>query len=117
MPLLAVNINDLNALRFGGLHHFFCRAINTQIQYVKAVGFQHRADNVLADVVQVIFHCAKDHFGLASGSFTGGQIENITRKLDVDYILTGEAAGFDKIVTLCNEESIRKEKANKKIGF
>ena len=50
-------------------------------------------------------------------SFTGGQIENITRKLDVDYILTGETAGFDKIITLCNEESIRKEKTNKKIGF
>lgn len=35
----------------------------------------------------------------------------------MDYILTGETAGFDKIVTLCNEESIRKEKTNKKIGF
>ena len=50
-------------------------------------------------------------------SFTGGQIENITRKLDVDYILTGEAAGFDKIVSLCKEERIRKEKESKKIGF
>ena len=50
-------------------------------------------------------------------SFTGGQIENITRKLDVDYILTGESAGFDKIVSLCKEESIRKEKESKKIGF
>ena len=53
----------------------------------------------------------------AEYSFTGGQIENITRKLDVDYILTGEAAGFDKIVSLCKEESIRKEKDSKKIGF
>ena len=50
-------------------------------------------------------------------SFTGGQIENITRKLDVDYILTGEAAGFDKIVSLCKEERIRKENESKKIGF
>ena len=53
----------------------------------------------------------------AEYSFTGGQIENITRKLDVDYILTGEAAGFDKIVTLCNEESIRKGKEGRRIGF
>jgi SpoVK/Ycf46/Vps4 family AAA+-type ATPase len=53
----------------------------------------------------------------AEYSFTGGQIENITRKLDVDYILTGETAGFDKIITLCKEESIRKEKEGKKIGF
>ena len=53
----------------------------------------------------------------AEYSFTGGQIENITRKLDVDYILTGETAGYDKIVTLCKEESIRKDKESKKIGF
>lgn len=52
-------------------------------------------------------------------SFTGGQIENITRKLDVDYILTGEGASFDKITAFCKEESIRKPSttAHRKIGF
>ena len=48
---------------------------------------------------------------------TENRFVEAARNLDVDYILTGETAGFDKIVTLCNEESIRKEKTNKKIGF
>lgn len=51
-------------------------------------------------------------------SFTGGQIENITRKLDVDYILSGENPNMDKIVNLCMAESIKKEDTGKRrIGF
>lgn len=50
-------------------------------------------------------------------SFTGGQIENITRKLDVDYILSGTAPNMEKIVSLCKAESIRKETTGKRIGF
>jgi SpoVK/Ycf46/Vps4 family AAA+-type ATPase len=50
-------------------------------------------------------------------SFTGGQIENITRKLDVDYILSGSAPDMEKIIDLCREEGIRKENSKTKIGF
>lgn len=50
-------------------------------------------------------------------SFTGGQIENITRKLDVDYILSGTAPDMDKILDLCKSESIQNEKQKQKIGF
>lgn len=50
-------------------------------------------------------------------NFTGGQIENITRKLDVDYILSGNAPDMDKIVTFCKSERIHKETARQKIGF
>ena len=50
-------------------------------------------------------------------SFTGGQIENITRKLDVDYILSGSAPDMDKILDLCKSESIQNEKQKQKIGF
>ena len=50
-------------------------------------------------------------------SFTGGQIENITRKLDVDYILSGTAPDMEKIVSLCNAESIQKETIGRRIGF
>ena len=49
--------------------------------------------------------------------FTGGQIENITRKLDVDYILSGRTPDMDKILSLCNAESIHKEVTSKRIGF
>ena len=49
--------------------------------------------------------------------FTGGQIENISRKLDVDYILSGKTADMDKIVSLCKAESIHKPEASRRIGF
>ena len=50
-------------------------------------------------------------------SFTGGQIENITRKLDVDYILYGTTPDLEKIHSLCKSEGIRKENTRKAIGF
>lgn len=50
-------------------------------------------------------------------SFTGGQIENITRKLDVDYILTGAAPDMEKIVSLCKAEGIHKSEKTRRIGF
>ena len=53
----------------------------------------------------------------AQYSFTGGQIENITRKLDVDYILFGTSPDMDKIHNLCKSEGIRKENVRKTIGF
>ena len=49
--------------------------------------------------------------------FTGGQIENISRKLDVDYILSGRTPDMEKILSLCNAESIHKTTASKRIGF
>ena len=49
--------------------------------------------------------------------FTGGQIENITRKLDVDYILSGRTPDLEKILSFCNAESIQKANTGKKIGF
>jgi hypothetical protein len=49
--------------------------------------------------------------------FTGGQIENISRKLDVDYILSGRTPDMDKIVSLCKAESIHKQEKSKRIGF
>lgn len=53
----------------------------------------------------------------AEYSFTGGQIENITRKLDVDYILYGTSPDLEKIHFLCKSEGIRKENNRKAIGF
>jgi SpoVK/Ycf46/Vps4 family AAA+-type ATPase len=53
----------------------------------------------------------------AEYSFTGGQIENITRKLDVDYILYGTSPDLEKIHLLCKSEGIRKENNRKAIGF
>ena len=49
--------------------------------------------------------------------FTGGQIENISRKLDVDYILSGKNPDMGKIVSLCKAESIHKPEESRRIGF
>jgi ATPases of the AAA+ class len=35
---------------------------------------------------------------------SGGQIENISRKMTIDYILSGSAAGLDGIRELCRQE-------------
>ena len=49
--------------------------------------------------------------------FTGGQIENISRKLDVDYILSGATPDIERIESLCQAESIQKVKSGRRIGF
>lgn len=50
--------------------------------------------------------------------FSGGQIENISRKHAVDSILFGYAtADLERIKGYCDEELIVKEKAKRKIGF
>lgn len=55
---------------------------------------------------------------LAAGyNFTGGQIENISRKLDVDYILSGTAPDMERILTLCSNECIQKQDSRRKVGF
>ena len=53
----------------------------------------------------------------AKYSFTGGQIENITRKLDVEYVLYGNAPDLEKIHVLCKSEGIQEENSRKAIGF
>ena len=46
--------------------------------------------------------------------FTGGQIENIARKLTVDFILTGQQASLDVIGKYCEAELMDKSRT---IGF
>ena len=49
------------------------------------------------------------------GGIGGGG--NISRKLDVDYILSGRTPDMDKILSLCQAESIQKQQSGKRIGF
>jgi len=48
-------------------------------------------------------------------SYTGGLIENIYRKREVDHILYGSEFNVDQIIELCNKENLKSEK--KTIGF
>ena len=49
--------------------------------------------------------------------FSGGQIENIARKCAIEYILSGNEAGFDMIEEFCEHELIKNKTTRKTIGF
>lgn len=48
--------------------------------------------------------------------FSGGQIENIGRKCEIDYALTGAEASFPAIMKYCREETLRRNN-HSRIGF
>ncbi|MDR2794057.1 MAG: AAA family ATPase [Treponema sp.] len=48
--------------------------------------------------------------------FSGGQIENITRKSITDYVLTGTETSFEKLLKFCKEEQSAKHD-ERQIGF
>jgi SpoVK/Ycf46/Vps4 family AAA+-type ATPase len=48
--------------------------------------------------------------------FSGGQIENITRKSIADYVLTGAETSFENLLRLCKEELLTKQ-GERQIGF
>lgn len=49
--------------------------------------------------------------------FSGGNIENITRKSTIDYVLTGNKPTYDTLVKYCREESLSDETRRKTIGY
>ena len=49
--------------------------------------------------------------------FSGGQIENVARKLMVDTILTGVEADVQELKQYCDEEVITTTEKRRKIGF
>ena len=50
--------------------------------------------------------------------FTGGQIENITRKKTVQTILSGIESNFEDLVAFCEDEAIQGPgRKGAKIGF
>jgi len=48
--------------------------------------------------------------------FSGGQIENIARKISVHQVLSGKSPSLDEMIRFCNEEIINKDRT-KQIGF
>ncbi|MDR0556281.1 MAG: AAA family ATPase [Treponema sp.] len=48
--------------------------------------------------------------------FSGGQIENITRKSIADYVLTGVETSFENLLKFCKEELLTKQ-SERRIGF
>jgi SpoVK/Ycf46/Vps4 family AAA+-type ATPase len=48
---------------------------------------------------------------------SGGQIENIVRKCEIDYILHSETPSFETLIRFCREENISGPQATNRIGF
>ena len=60
----------------------------------------------------------EDALTLASRyDFSGGNIENIARKATVGYVLSGQKAGLQDLLTYCDEETLSAQKATRRIGF
>jgi hypothetical protein len=61
----------------------------------------------------------EDNAAELSGKFelSGGQIENIARKVEVDAIINGESMCMDKLIRYCKDESLNSLYSSKKIGF
>ena len=49
--------------------------------------------------------------------FSGGQIENIVRKITVDLVLTGKEPSFEKIREFCRNEQMNHFDRRPRIGF
>lgn len=49
--------------------------------------------------------------------FSGGQIENISRKSMINYIIEGEKATMENLTKYCDEERFTKNNVRKPIGF
>ena len=50
-------------------------------------------------------------------SFSGGEIDNITRKIIMEEIVSGSRLDINKIFQLCREEKIHNEKERCRMGF
>ena len=49
--------------------------------------------------------------------FSGGQIENVARKVLMAGVLNGRQPGFDEIVAFCRGESLYKRTETRRIGY
>lgn len=60
----------------------------------------------------------KDALELAENfDLSGGQIENIVRKCEIDHILHGEEPGLETLLRFCGEENISGSRTTNRIGF
>jgi AAA+ superfamily predicted ATPase len=50
-------------------------------------------------------------------SFSGGEIDNIVRKVIMEEVLNGERPGFKEIIGFCDSEKFTDHAGNKRLGF
>ena len=90
-------------------------------RFLYKIDFKKPSLNVRKNIFKLFIPEATDEMANEISTkydLTGGQIENIARKLEIDYIIRNEALSMDKLTKYCKDETINsfKEKTNK-IGF
>ena len=59
-----------------------------------------------------------DAFSLARKyEFSGGQIDNIARKIEIDEVISGHLPEMEEILEMCEHESLVKDGEERRIGF
>ena len=60
----------------------------------------------------------EDAYRISEWDLSGGQIENIVRKINIEYILSGNVPSVEEILRKCGEERISSDAPGKRrIGF
>lgn len=49
--------------------------------------------------------------------FSGGQIDNIARKIEIEEVITGRVPEIDSLLEMCRNEVMRDEKCERRVGF
>jgi len=49
--------------------------------------------------------------------FSGGQIDNIARKIEIEEVITGEVPGMEALMEMCRSEVMREEEGERRVGF
>jgi SpoVK/Ycf46/Vps4 family AAA+-type ATPase len=52
-----------------------------------------------------------------SFELSGGQIDNVARKCEINFVLNGEVPNLDQLMNYCSEESVVSKGTKKAIGF
>ncbi len=97
----------------GNLDKAFDRRFLFKVEFLKPglKAKQHIWHSILPEFSEGDCQCLAAEF-----DFSGGQIENIARKCNIEYILSGEKPSIDRVREYCQEEYLNRNN-RAKIGF
>lgn len=89
-------------------------------RFLFKVKFEKPEANARAKIWQskLAFLSEDDAYSLASRfDFSGGQIDNIARKIEIDEVITGVVPSFESIVSMCDHEILENQNSGRRVGF
>lgn len=97
----------------GNIDHAFDRRFLFKVEFSKPLAATRQKiwRSLLPDRKESVLASVADRFDLS-----GGQIENVARKSDIEYILEGDSPSLSRLEEMCREEMINRNPATT-IGF